>query len=144
MTAIPFQMTTLAEWKEAFPESTVVSRDSGFNIDYSITPTGVLSAGDRVYTSLPKDLRYPPGMPVLGIKRNDHSKAYPAGEILVAGGQVEESFDGVPVKIQFMVEEQEFKFQIADGDVETIQSNWSEWSKNESHSEIFQVPEGAE
>lgn len=133
---LPFRMMTIAEWEEAFPESTVVSRDNGSEMDYRSTPTGMTSAGDNVFASLPKDLRYHPDMPVLAIKRWKHSKVYPAGEILVAGGIVKDTFDGLPVQIQFLPEEQDFKVQVAEG-IEVAHSHWSEWVGNQPDSEIF-------
>ena len=143
MDDIPMQMMSLGEWKAAFPESTVLARENGLDIDYTMTPSGSLSAGDGVYASLPKNLRYHPDMPVLGLKKAGKLKAYPAGEILLAGGQVEELFEGVPVKIQYLVEEQSFKLKIPD-DVEPVQSYWSEWSKQAPESPIFKVKTGDE
>lgn len=138
MVALPFQMMSVAEWKEAYPQSAILTRDTGFDINYARTPSGDISTGDNVYAFLATRVRYHPEMPVLGIKRAGFAKAYPAGEILVAGGQVEESFQGGEVKIRFKVDEQAFTYHVSDGS-EVIQSHWSEWIQREPNTDIFQA-----
>ncbi len=123
---LPYEITTVGEWQKKHPESTIVSRDTGFDIDYSITPTGVSSEGENIFAALPSELRYHVDMPVLGVSQNGVAKAYPAAEVLARGGRVIDEFEGVRLVIEYSVVDQVFNHQ-ANPSLQTVQTNWAEW-----------------
>lgn len=123
---LPYEITTVGEWQKSHPESTIVSRDTGFDIDYSITPTGVSSEGESIFAALPSELRYHVDMPVLGISQNGVAKAYPAAEVLARGGKVIDEFEGVRLVIEYSVTDQVFHHQ-ANASLQIVQTNWADW-----------------
>jgi hypothetical protein len=82
---MPVIETTWAKWKELYPETKVISKNTGFNRDYTIYPYNnyrdensnplfVLQSGNI-------DTRYPPKHIVLGVHIDDVQKAYPFSEL---------------------------------------------------------------
>ena len=135
---LPHHISTLGEWLEQFPESTIVSRDTGFDIDYSKAPMGGGTAGDEVFSTLPRELRYHPAMPVIGIRRNGETRAYPAGEILLMGGAIEDNFNGLPVTLSYQSTSQAFEENF-DSSVDYDVTVWRKWSMQHPESSIFEA-----
>lgn len=133
---LPNQLETLGEWKSKFPESTIVSRENSYGIDYSTAPMGGSTSSDGVFTTLPRELRYHPAMPVVGMQQNGKVKAYPAAEILTEGGSIEDSFEGVSVNLTYTVTDQVFKTSI-DPSTEHEITTWHKWATEFPGTEIF-------
>lgn len=133
---LPFLTMTLGEWKQRYPQSSIISRDTGFDINYSMTPAGTSSAGDKVFAALPTELRYHPNMPVVGVNRNGKTKAYPAGEVLVDGGQISDRFEGADISIQYTAKSQSFTLDISpQSDIK--QTTWSAWNSQHPKTAIY-------
>ncbi len=133
---LPYQITPLEEWKKRYPESTVVSRDTGFEIDYSFTPDGGPAAGENIFAALPSELRYHADMPALGVSRNGRAKAYPAGEVLVSGGKITDRFDGLELVIEYSPEQQVFTHNIDDS-LQVEQTSWEAWATTYPDTAVF-------
>ncbi len=133
---LPYRITSLAEWKQLYPESTVISRNTGFDIDYSKTPSGTSSLGESVFAAMPTELRYHPDMPVIGVSRNGKAKAYPAGEVLISAGKVTDQFGGANLTIEYTVTQQLFSHQI--GNQLTVeQTTWGTWTDAHPDTAVF-------
>ncbi|MDA2933938.1 DUF3179 domain-containing protein, partial [Acidobacteria bacterium AH-259-D05] len=100
-------------WKELYPDTLVLSRDTGFNYDYDVLPSGGSytdwQKSDRISHPLVKitDTRFRARETVLGVQVGDVFKAYPfsnLGELAVINDEI----NGEPVLILF-----ERKSQIA-------------------------------
>jgi len=133
---LPSQLETLGEWKSKFPESTIVSRKNSYGIDYSTAPMGGSTSADGVFTTLPRELRYHPAMPVVGVQQNGKIKAYPAAEILSEGGNIEDNFEGVSVNLTYTVTDQVFKTNI-DSSLDQEITTWHKWATEFPRTEIF-------
>lgn len=140
---LPFEMTTLGDWQERYPDSTIISSDTGFDINYSVTPTGTSSMGENIFTTLPTEMRYYPGMPVVGVSRDGNAKVYPAGEVLVNGGKVIEQFAGADVSIEYSASGQSFTHNI-DESLQVQQTTWSDWANTHPQTAIFTATVEAE
>ncbi len=137
---MPHQIATVGEWKAQFPESSIVSRDNSYGVDYDVAPMGGATAGQGVFATLPKELRYHPAMPVVGVRQAGKTKAYPAGEILANGGMIQDDFDGVAVDLTYTAKDQAFNHGFegtADYDVTT----WANWTAKNPETDVFKSGE---
>lgn len=80
---LPSMTTTWREWREAYPDSKVLSRNTGYRRPYARDPfRGYASALNRGRFAFPvsdyaKDGRLPPATRILAIKVGNDSRAYP-------------------------------------------------------------------
>ena len=110
MTALPSQTTTWALWKALYPNSLALSRDTGFNRNYSYDPFTSLGeqlnrGGDFIFpvSETGRDPRLDPGEVVLGVEVGEAQWAYPLERI--GDGVVNHQIGEVPVVV----------FSVADG-----------------------------
>ena len=135
---LPNKLETLGEWKSRFPDSTIVSRKNSYGIDYNNAPMGGLTAADGVFETLPRELRYHPAMPVVGVRQGGKSKAYPAGEVLLEGGTIRDNFDGVPVTLTYSATDQVFETNLATS-VDHEVTVWHRWAAANPATAIFKA-----
>ena len=103
---IPVDLMTWGAWKELYPDTRVLSRDTGFDHNYDLFPSGGSytdwQKSDRIFPRLMKitDTRFRARETVLGVQVGDVYKAYPfsnLGELAVINDEI----NGVPVLILF-------------------------------------------
>ncbi|MCH8017563.1 MAG: DUF3179 domain-containing protein, partial [Acidobacteria bacterium] len=80
---IPVDLMTWGAWKKLYPDTRVLSRDTGFNHNYDVFPSGGSytdwQKSDRIFHPLMKitDTRFRARETVLGVQVGDVFKAYP-------------------------------------------------------------------
>ncbi len=103
---IPVDLMTWGAWKELYPDTLVLSEETGFDHDYDVLPSGVSytdwQKSDRIFHPLMKitDTRFRARETVLGVQVGDVFKAYPfsnLGELAVLNDEI----NGEPVLILF-------------------------------------------
>ncbi len=103
---IPVDLMTWGAWKKLYPDTRVLSRDTGFNHNYDVLPSGGSytdwQKSDRIFHPLVRitDTRFRARETVLGVQVGDVFKAYPfsnLGELAVINDEI----NGVPVLILF-------------------------------------------
>lgn len=128
------------EWRRSHPETTVLSRKTGHRRDYSRSPYGGYAASGRLAFPVPVDRRYHPKMPTLGLRiEGGDARAYPALEVVRAGGVIRERFDGKPVRVSFDSEAQVFRV-VAPDSIEVVQGYWFAWAAFHPHTSVFVSP----
>lgn len=94
---LPVQMMRWDHWKSLYPETVVLSDETGFQNRYRpITPGAIVG-----YTSAFVDHRLPGNALVLGVQVPGGVKAYPQQLVTEAGGVVNDVIDGQPVAVFF-------------------------------------------
>ena len=79
------------QWRRDHPETTVLSRETGYPRDYNRTPYRGYSKSRKLFFPAPIDRRYHPKAPTLGLRvPGEGSRAYLASELVRVGGSVEE------------------------------------------------------
>jgi hypothetical protein len=99
---LPVVETTWKRWREMYPQTLVISDNTGFNRNYTSYPYG----GYRQENTLPLfglrtgqiDGRFPPKHTVLGILHNGTQKAYPFAS-LSANRVINDSFNGLDLLV---------------------------------------------
>lgn len=74
---VPIDVVTWGEWKKLYPQTMVLSRQTGFNRDYSVDPYYGYFTSSQIWFPLSHlDKRLPPKTVVLGLAFGSASKAY--------------------------------------------------------------------
>jgi hypothetical protein len=130
------------DWKERYPDTTVLSRDTGHRRPYGRDPYAGYSTSESIMFPAPLDGRYHPKMPTLGVRLpGGAARAYPAVELSRAGGRVEESFEGHRISIGYDPEEQVFRFD-APPEIEVIEGYWFAWAAFHPKTTVFRSERG--
>ena len=104
LTALPSQTTTWGQWKEQFPRTLALSRETGHRRDYAYDP--FIGLGERLnetgqfifpVSASGRDARLDPGEVVLGVEVNGLQRAYPIDRI--GDGVVNDVVGETPVVI---------------------------------------------
>ena len=103
---IPVDLMTWGEWRKLYPDTRVLSEDTGFGHDYDVLPSGGSytdwQKSDRTFHGMVNitDTRFRARETVLGVQVGDVFKAYPfsnLGELAVINDEI----NGEPVLVLF-------------------------------------------
>ncbi len=121
------RMDEWGRWRRDHPETTVLSRETGHQRDYDRSPYGGYAQSRDLMFPVPADRRYHPKMPTLGLRiPGEGARAYPASELVRAGGAVAERFLGRSVRIAYDPDRQIFDV-VAPPEVEVVEGFWFAW-----------------
>jgi len=82
LTAIILENTTIKKWKEKYPESLILTTETGFTRDYAKSPYGNYNIEEKIIFPVSHQKEdYHPKTIVIGVERNGVFKAYPWKEI---------------------------------------------------------------
>jgi hypothetical protein len=131
------------EWRRAHPDTTVLSAETGhpdYYGTYGHSPYGGYEKSKRLLFPAPVNPRYHPKMRTVGLRLPDGTaRGYPVDEVRRAGGRVEETFAGHPVKIRLDPESGVFDVE-APPPVEVIEGFWFAWSAFHPGGSVFVAP----
>jgi hypothetical protein len=117
-----------SQWRALHPETTVVTRNTGHRRDYGTSPYGDYAESEKLFFPVPRDRRYHPKMPTLGLRTAEGSaRAYPAIEVVRAGGAIEERFAGHAVRVTYDDAAKIFAVAAPDA-VEVVEGYWFAWA----------------
>jgi hypothetical protein len=86
------------DWKEAHPNSQVLSQDTGINRNYGRDPYASYFENDFLFSSVEnEDSRIKPKTPIVGIEISGSYKAYRESDL---SDPIEDTLNGVPIKIE--------------------------------------------
>lgn len=143
LTLLRSKLRPWGEWKRAHPETTVLSAETGhpdYYGTYGHSPYGGYETSKRLMFPAPADARYHPKMRTVGLRLPDGTaRGYPMEEVRRAGGRVEETFAGHPVKIRLDPESGVFDVE-APLPVEVIEGFWFAWSAFHPGGSVFVAP----
>lgn len=124
-------------WREAHPDTTVLSPATGHVRNYARSPYGDYDRSDRLLFPVPLDPRYKPKVQTLGIRMPDgRARAYPAPEVVAAGGVVREVFAGLDIEVRYDARRGEFEVSAPDP-VAIIEGYWFAWLAFHPDSSVF-------
>jgi len=134
------QMERWGTWRARYPQTQVLTPNTGFQRDYGASPYRGYDKSPRVFFPVPLDKRYHPKTPTIGLQAAGGAvRAYPADEVRRAGGQVEEEFAGRPVVVAW--DDQGGTFHVtAPKGVEVVQGYWFAWAAFHPDTSVFVAP----
>jgi hypothetical protein len=130
-------------WRREHPGTTVLSRETGHQRDYDRTPYAGYASSRALMFPVPGDRRYHPKLPTLGLRiPGEGARAYPASELVRAGGAVEERFLGREVRVRYESERQVFE-AAAPPEVEIVEGFWFAWAAFHPETSVYQHAEAS-
>ena len=124
-------------WRADHPDTTALTSGTGHRRNYRRQPYGDYATSERVMFGPPVDRRYHPKTLTVGVRLpGGASRAYPADEIVRAGGRVEDLFDGRRVAIDYDPEARFFHVE-APHDVEVVEGYWFAWVAFHPDTSVF-------
>lgn len=143
LTLIPLEHTTWGSWKQRYPNSLVLSIDTGHSRDYTRDPYAGYENSEGIYFPVAhRDPRYHPKERVLGIEINGKFKAYPFSELSQTNGAVKETFNGKALKIDYDAANQSARIFDKNGnELPSITGYWFAWYAFHPETFVFKAPE---
>ena len=115
------------DWRSAYPNTKVLSRDTGFKRAYGRQPYGNYATTRELLFPVRQDRRYHPKMRTIGLRlKSGEARAYPAAELERRGESLVESFEGRPVRISYDAKSKRFEVE-APPEIEVIEAYWFAW-----------------
>ncbi|NNL65600.1 MAG: DUF3179 domain-containing protein [Myxococcales bacterium] len=134
------RMMEWGAWKRAHPDTTILSPETGHRRDYGRSPYQGYATSDETYFPVKLDPRYHPKMPTLGLRiAGRAARAYPASELVQAGGSVSERFLGHRVRVGYDGDRQVFEVE-APAEIEVIEGFWFAWAAFHPSATVFRAP----
>jgi hypothetical protein len=125
------------DWLSAHPNSTILSPSTGHVRNYARDPYASYAQADEPMFPVATDERYPAKVRTLGLRLADgRARAYPAPELMKAGGRVSEWFGGHKVEVGYDAARAEFDVS-APGPVAVVEGYWFAWLAFHPDSEVF-------
>lgn len=134
---IPSDLTTWKLWKDQYPNSLVLSDQTGFKRDYSRDPYQGYTLTEKTYFPVSSTSTKVYGKErVLGVQIKNGFKAYPYGELAKSNGITIDEFKGVEIKIQFD-EKSETATLISPKHINAISSYWFAWYAFHPYTKVY-------
>ncbi|MEH6456201.1 MAG: DUF3179 domain-containing protein [Cocleimonas sp.] len=132
--------TSWKTWKQKYPDSKVLSTETGFSRDYNRSPYG--NYDNEVMTFFPiefKSKRYHPKERVLGITLNGNQKVYPFAEISKNSDVIfTDEFAGEVLTVEYDAENRDGFVKNSKGEiVPSINTFWFAWYGFHPKGEIY-------
>jgi hypothetical protein len=138
------RITRFGQWRSEHPRTSVLSRETGHARRYGVSPYGDYHRSERLLFPAPRDGRYHPKMPTVGLRVPDgESRAYPAAELARSGGHVEERFAGHPVRVSYDADTGAFVIDAPDK-LEVVEGYWFAWIAFHPESSVFVASDAGE
>jgi hypothetical protein len=141
---VPLQHTSWAAWQEQYPDTQVLSLDTGFRRDYDRNPYTGYATNESVYFPVSAtSARYHPKEQVLGLSIDGRVKAYPFTELAQVGSKtIEDLFGDQPIRISFDADRRSAVARDENGnELPGVTSYWFAWYAFHPDTEVFTVPE---
>jgi hypothetical protein len=127
-------------WREAHPNSSIISSNTGHTRDYSRSPYQGYESTNRLLFPVDADRTRHLKMPTLGLRLPDGpSRAYPSEEVTRAGGRVEDRFADQSVLVNYDSTTRRFDYRVPAG-IEVVEGFWFAWMAFHPESEVFEAP----
>jgi len=133
------RMLRWGQWRELHPDTTVLTANTGHQRPYGSSPYGDYATSGRLLFPVPADRRYHPKTPTLGLRiPGVGARAYPAIEVMRAGGRAQESFEGRAVSVSWDPETGAWQLSAPD-DVEVVEGYWFAWAAFHPDTTVFRA-----
>lgn len=139
LTDLPLENTSWADWKQRYPETLVLTQDTGFSRDYQNSLYSAYLTSEQVM--FPMKFRtqgFHPKEEVIGVEINERFKAYPFAELAKTNGEILDNFAGKPVIVRFNDEHRSGTIHdIAGNTLPSVIAFWFAWFGFHPDTEIF-------
>ena len=127
---VPTMNTSWGEWKRKYPDTWVLTENTGYQRDYSRSPYQGYEKSAQLYFDVEhKDERFHPKETVVGIEINGKFKAYPFSELeKVKDGKLKDKFQGEELIINYKQESKSATISNSQGkELPALTTFWFAW-----------------
>ena len=127
--AIPLEHTRWSEWRQRYPDTLVLSTNTGYHRDYSRSPYMGYEKSRKIWFPVQaQDDRYHPKEPVLGVEFDGDFKAYPFVELGKASADVHDTLAGRKIIVSYDRINHAATASLENGDrLPAVTSYWFAW-----------------
>ncbi|MCG7920998.1 MAG: DUF3179 domain-containing protein [Candidatus Thiodiazotropha lotti] len=138
---VPLQHTNWADWSDRYPDTLVLSDDTGFSRDYQRSPyRGYDKSRDLYFPVEFRSKGYHPKERVLGLEVNGTYKAYPFIELSKTDGLIKENLAGQQLTVKYDIQNQTANaYDLADNLLPSTTAFWFAWYAFHPQTEIFRA-----
>ncbi|MHC4903869.1 MAG: DUF3179 domain-containing protein [Planctomycetota bacterium] len=136
---LPWELTTLAEWRRDRPRSTVMTFNTGYQRPYDRAPYGDYFETDQLmFPVSQRDARLHSKTRVVGVRLGDAVRAYPTDEIRrVAGGLVRDTIGGETIALRAAPDGESVQVVEAPAEAQVAHTFWFAWAAFHPDTEIY-------
>lgn len=133
--------TTWRDWKARYPNTLVLSTDTGHFRDYNRSPYGGYETSERVWFPVSNvDHRYHAKELVIGLDIEGEVKAYPFAELSQQGKSFVEEFAGRTITVEFDALNRTGRIMDSNGEeIPTVIAFWFAWAAFHPDTEVFEA-----
>lgn len=140
LVSLPVTQTTWKAWRQAHPDTLVLSEHTGYRRDYAFDPyADYMSSAMLMFRVSKESHRFQPKEWVLGVAANGAYKAYPFTELAKAGTVLHDHVGGQPVEIRFDPVARSAQAFSAGKPYPGQTAYWFAWFAFHPTTEVFQV-----
>ncbi|MEW8028163.1 MAG: DUF3179 domain-containing protein [Candidatus Thiodiazotropha sp.] len=131
--------TTWSDWNQKYPNSQVLSEDTGYIRNYRRSPYGDYETSRSIYFPVEFAAKgYHPKERVLGVNIAGIVKAYPFAELAKTSGRIGDSVGGESIEIEYDIENQAARAIDAEGKtLPTVTAFWFAWYAFHPDTQLF-------
>jgi hypothetical protein len=136
---LPWELTTLAEWRRAHPDSKVMTFNTGYERPYDRTVYGDYLESDRLMFPVSRqDARLYGKTRVVGVRLGDTVRAYPADEMRkAADGLVRDTIGGEHIVLRADPDTGSVRIVEAPPAAQVAHTFWFAWASFHPETEIY-------
>ncbi|WP_448510196.1 DUF3179 domain-containing protein [Immundisolibacter sp.] len=144
LTPIVATETSWADWLNRYPQTQVLTADTGYERPYGKDPYADYAANSELrFPVAERSNRYHPKEPVLVIGRNGHYRAYPFVELASNDKPFTDEFAGGTYRIDFNYPDQRVLVTDVDGrPVPVATQYWFAWHAGHPTDPVYSAPAG--
>jgi hypothetical protein len=139
---LPVLHTTWQDWKTRYPETLVLSIDTGYSRNYSNSPYAAYLKGPQILFPLSAvSRRYHPKEDVLGIEIKGKFKVYPFIELEKSSAEFGETFNGQLITIRYDSQHRSAAvFNQYGKQIPTVRTFWFAWYAFHPKTSVYIAP----
>ena len=143
---VPLRHTTWDAWRSDYPDTLVLSTETGYRIDYRVDPyEGYDRTGRLMFPVSARDRSYHPKALVAGVVIDGQSRAYPFEELAKVGEPLIERIGSTTIRVQFdPVAKSAWVERLVDGgpvviptDLPSVTAYWFAWYAFHPDTSVF-------
>lgn len=138
---IPSVNTTWGAWKNLYPDTRVLSVNTGYDRDYTSNPyADYENSKEIIFPVLPFDKRVAAKEWVIGIVIDGHAKAYPEQELAHAGMPLSDTVGGTNIVINY--DRNSFTVSVHDQEgnfIPSVRVYWFAWAAFYPDTKVFSL-----
>ena len=136
--ALPLELTTWQHWVARYPQTTVLSTDTGHRRNYAQDPYAAYFRSPKLmFPVKPVSRRLPTKQRVLGIWTTNAARAYPVSAFGNKPQTITQELDGRSFSVQFDPASRSLRVSGADDGVQWMYSFWFAWYAFRPQTEVY-------